>query len=178
MSVNHIQNRIGTRIKRRARGMTLVELMIVVVIVGILSVLAVSGFRKYTISARNTEAHNFLGSIRASQEAYFQSFGRYCGTVAETKWPLTVPIEQKVQWEQPPNGAWRDLGIKSPGAVWFQYVLRAGGPNEAAGAAFDPQPTTAWYQATAHSDFNRDGILSTFEVTSATNIVYSIREGD
>lgn len=158
--------------------MTLVELMIVVVIVGILSVLAVSGFRKYTISARNTEAHNFLGSIRASQEAYFQSFGRYCGTIAETRWPVAVPTEKKVQWDQPPAGAWRDIGIKSPGAVWFQYVLRAGTPNEAAGNAFENQPTTHWYQATAHSDFNNDGILSTFEVTSATTTVFTLREGD
>ena len=159
--------------------MTLVELMIVVVIVGVLSVLAITGFRRYTLSARNTEAQNFLGTVRAAQEAYYQSFGQYCGTVAEARWPAQIPIENKVLWGQPPAGnAWRDLGIKSPGHVWFQYMLRAGRPDQAAGAAFEVQPETHWFQATAHGDFNNDQILSTFEVTSKTTTVYILRENE
>ena len=53
--------------------------MIVVVILGVLSVVAITGYRKYVYSARNTAAIQFLGAVRAAQEAYFQSFGQYCG---------------------------------------------------------------------------------------------------
>jgi prepilin-type N-terminal cleavage/methylation domain-containing protein len=159
--------------------MTLVELMIVVVIIGVLSVIAVTGFRKYTISARNGEAQNFLNGMRATQEAYYQSFGRYCGTTNVQSWPLAVPVDQKVNWGAP-NNAWADLGVKSPGQVWFQYRLRAGMADDAVdGAAFPAgQPTGPWFHITAHSDFDRDGTLSTFEVTSATETVYIRNENE
>ncbi len=163
----------------RSRGMTLIELMIVVVIVGVLSVLAVTGYRKYTLQARNAEAHNFLGVIRASQEAYYQAFGRYCGTVAEQVWPAEMPAQQKLDWGQP-AGAWRDLGVKSPGQVWFQYGLKAGLAADAVdGAAFPGgQPVGPWYQVQARGDFDRDGNTSTFEVTSATSSIFIRNENE
>ncbi len=103
--------------RSRLRGMTLVELMIVVVIIGVLSVFAVTGYRKYTFRARNSEAINFLQAIRASQEAYYQSFGRYCGAPAVAAWPAQIPQEEKVEWGEPVPDAWKHLGIKSPGWV-------------------------------------------------------------
>jgi len=154
------------------QGMTLVELMIVVVIVGVLSVLAITGYRKYTFRARNSEAINFLQSIRASQEAYYQSFGRYCGTPAAALWPAQVPREEKLEWGAPQPLAWRHLGVKSPGWVWFQYELRAGGPNDAAGASFEDQPEGQWFVAQAHGDFIEGGLTSLFEITSETETVY------
>jgi prepilin-type N-terminal cleavage/methylation domain-containing protein len=67
--------------RSRVRGFTLVELMVVVVILGVLAVLALFAYRKYTYAARNSEAVQFLGGVRAAQESYFQSFGQYCGTL-------------------------------------------------------------------------------------------------
>ncbi len=160
------------------RGFTLVELMIVVVIIGVLSVLAITGYRKYTYAARNAEAQQFLGAVRAAQEAYFQAWGRYCGAPQEDVWPDQMPNAEtgKLSWDSPDNplpedSAWYALGIKSPGRVWFQYELAAGTPGQNGGQAIR-DIRRHWFWAQAHGDFNGDNARSTFEVTSEKPDVY------
>jgi type II secretory pathway pseudopilin PulG len=162
--------------------------MIVVVIIGVLSVLAITGYRKYTYAARNAEAVQFLGGVRAAQQAYFEAFGRYCGDPTPDKWPPTVPSieEGKEMWQQngqpiPSNISWSALGIQSPGRVWFQYRLAAGRSDQA-----DPEGVVReadqrkgdWFWAQANGDFNNDGNLSTFEVTSLKPDVFIAHENE
>lgn len=56
---------------KRAKGFTLVELVIVIVIVGILSIVAVPIYRGYTRKAMGTEAKSLLGSIQTAQKVYY-----------------------------------------------------------------------------------------------------------
>lgn len=172
------------RIRTRAAGFTLVELMIVVVIIGVLSVLAITGYRKYTYAARNAEAQQFLGAVRAAQEAYFQAWGRYCGEPVAEEWPADIPTSQtgKLAWDSPDDplpedSAWYALGVRSPGRVWFQYRLAAGRPGQAGGAAIR-DANRHWFWAQANGDFDGDDTTSTFEVTSEKADVFIENENE
>lgn len=170
--------------RQHIRGFTLVELMIVVVIIGVLAVLAITGYRKYTYSARNAEAQQFLGAVRAAQQMYFEAFGRYCGDPAPEAWPAQIPDSEtgKIAWDSPDapipeDNAWYQLGVRSPGRVWFQYQLAAGVPGEAGGRAIRDN-RRHWFWAQANGDFNGDGALSTFEVTSEKPDIYIENENE
>src|SRR5437763_16809045 len=78
----------------RMRGMTLIELMVVVAIVAILASLAVGSYRRYVLRANRTDATSALLRIQVGEEKYFLQNNAY--TINATA--------------QPPTG----LGVASP----------------------------------------------------------------
>jgi prepilin-type N-terminal cleavage/methylation domain-containing protein len=64
----------------RARGFTLVELMVVIVIIGILSGIAVSGFQVFVARAYKVTLQHDLQTFVKTQQAYLTEHGRYLGT--------------------------------------------------------------------------------------------------
>jgi len=64
-------------------GFTLVELVIVIVIVGILSVVAVPIYKGYTKRAMATEAEGTLGAINTAQKVYYAENSCFLATVGE-----------------------------------------------------------------------------------------------
>ena len=77
---------------KKMRGITLMELMIVVVIVGILAAIAYPNYREFVARAKRTEAKALLLEIAANQERFYLNANRY-GTVAELGYatPLITP---------------------------------------------------------------------------------------
>jgi len=66
-----------TRRAEKSLGMSLVELMIVVVIIGILAAISVVGYRKYVARARLSEATAMLAEFAAKEQLYFLDNGQY-----------------------------------------------------------------------------------------------------
>jgi len=64
-------------INHDSKGFTLIELMIVVVIIGILSAIAVPSYRDYVLRGYLVDATTALSSLRARMEQHFQDNRSY-----------------------------------------------------------------------------------------------------
>jgi len=93
----------------RMRGVTLIELLTVLVIVAILSSLAVGSYRRYLLRANRTDATAALLRIQVAQEKFFLQNNTYTTNVSAA----------------PPTG----LGVPSPTPNGFYTIAVAGDPN-------------------------------------------------
>jgi type IV pilus assembly protein PilE len=61
-------------------GVTLLELMAVVVVIGVLGMIAIPSYRQYTMRAQRTEAKTALLQLATNQERFYLQNRRYGGT--------------------------------------------------------------------------------------------------
>lgn len=59
------------KLRKKSKGFTLIELMIVVAIIGILAAIAIPNFLRYQAKTKQSEAKGNLGAIFTSEVAYF-----------------------------------------------------------------------------------------------------------
>jgi type IV pilus assembly protein PilA len=144
----------SVRSRPSRRAFTLVELMIVVVIVGILSTLAVVGYRKMVAQSHSAEAIQVINSIRVGQEAVHAETGAYssisstlcadptCTSLYPQAFVTGRPTNAsasawlvgdfKVGWGGSASSctgecaSWLSFPIHSPGAVYHGYSTKAG----------------------------------------------------
>ena len=62
-------------------GLTLIELLIVIIIIGVLGAIAIPSMLNQVAKARQSEAKSFIGSINRAQQAYMVETLRFADTI-------------------------------------------------------------------------------------------------
>ena len=178
----------------QSRGVTLIELMIVVAMVSVLATLASVGYSRYIRSAKTAEATQMLGTIKSAQEAFKSETFRYLKVSKD----LTTPYPQgadadvgklKYAWEGGEPGSagenFQALGVTSTAPVQYGYASVAGSASEDLPTLpLDfvtptwPDPGGPWYVAVAWADLNGDGVKGGYVTSSLTAEIVSLREGE
>ena len=78
----------------REKGVTLIELMIVVVIIGILATIAYPSYTRYVLRSHRTAAKTALLDMASRQERLFTTINTYTATLATLGYPAgaSVPV--------------------------------------------------------------------------------------
>ncbi len=79
----------GFRMYRRMQGITLLELMIVVMIVGILAVVAYPNYRDFAARAKRNEAKAALLQIATNQERFYLNNNTYTNDMTQLGFPVS-----------------------------------------------------------------------------------------
>ena len=183
--------------RRRQRGFTLMELMIVVAIVGILATLAVFMFTRHVAKAKASEVPAMFAELKLRQQQFHLENEEYLSTGSTdgdffptTSPPGSSPQSYDITTSDVPPAP---QDAKYPGASWVTlrvnpdktqlycvYVSRAGpggdGANVGTTAAAAPfnlggaldVPAINWFYLLASCDFDGDGNTSTYFTLSDT----------
>jgi len=136
-----------TRRVDESLGMSLVELMVVVVIIGILAAISAVGYRRYIARARLSEATAMLAEFASKEQLYFLDNGQFieAHNSATALYPSGSEAANEF-WPQDPTNAvfdsartpvavapmptsWRALGIRPRWTQLFcTYMVNAGAP--------------------------------------------------
>ena len=177
-----------------SRGVTLIELVIVVAMVGILAALASVGYSRYIRSAKTAEATQMLGAIKSGQEAFKSETFKYLNVSQDLETPFpqgtdgTVGTE-KYAWEggKPASAGtnFASLGVTSTAPVQYGYASVAGiASDEMPTLPLDfetptwPDPGGPWYVAVAWADLDGDELAGGYATSSLTAQIVSTHEGE
>ncbi|HET7609071.1 MAG TPA: type IV pilin protein [Gammaproteobacteria bacterium] len=70
------------QLRSRMRGVTLLELMAVVMVIGVLGMIAIPSYRQYVMRAQRADAKTALLQLQTNQERYYLANRTY-GTIAQ-----------------------------------------------------------------------------------------------
>src|SRR5690606_31273252 len=178
----------------RARGFTLIELMVVVVIMGILATIGLSSFVRHQDMSTTTEGVATCRSIGAAQNNYKALHHQYLNVSADLTtptsfYPVNVPGTQRAHfWGQnthPDFPQWIELAPVVPAYTEHAFATVAGLPGAAwpnlgttLAAPVWPVANDPWYIVAAIADLNGDGQPSRIIMSSLSSVVYQEFAGE
>jgi prepilin-type N-terminal cleavage/methylation domain-containing protein len=114
---------------------TLIELMIVVVIIGVLAAIATYAYGRLTKRNRINDAVVFMSTVAGAQGIYRQQYGEYGSTDQVEPFDAYDPAAASIRagaspWSSPDTD-WGVIGVQLPGSTYFQYLVVAGQPSGA-----------------------------------------------
>lgn len=134
-----------TTSRRKNRGFTLIELMLVIIIIGILVSIVVPRLTGRTKRARMAAAKMTVQNVSTALETFELDLGRFPtvdeGLISLVERPATLAPEE--EWNGPylkevPLDPWkRELVYKSPGEVSVDFDLASLGPDGQEGTLDD-----------------------------------------
>ena len=120
------------RNRRHTAGLTLLELMITVAIIGILASTAITLFQQQQLRSKRAEAMTNVEALAKHAKTYFGETGVYPGV--DLFWPAPAP-GPRVQWDAASTAAFGQLGFQVDGGVYYRYDVEGAAPLGAECAA-------------------------------------------
>ena len=140
----------------RGRGVTLLELLVVLALVGVLAALAYPSYRGYLVRAYRMEAIEALLTVAAAQERFHLRYGRYAGGFEPevipglALAPVTAGGRYALRLEEDPPGGFAALASPRAGsgqerdARCSQFALDGAGRRWAADSAGRDSTIDCW----------------------------------
>jgi type IV pilus assembly protein PilA len=159
---------------RGSRGFTLIEMLVVIALVGVLSSIAVAGYRTARVRGAETTAIATLDSINKAQFAYMQTCGNQ--RFAPTLVSLGVPVPGSGTAYLSPDLSQSDPLTKSgylvamTGTEMVDAVLTCTGATPVSGYQVTADPLTPGFSGTRYFGTNTDRVIFEDQVTFAGNM--------
>jgi type IV pilus assembly protein PilE len=123
--------------KRRCKGFTLIELVVVLVIIGILSVIAVPMYRGYIRRAMASEGRALVGTIATGQRVYFAQHSAFVA-IAPTMEVGSVDLDNDgnpgdIDVDARMNTYFRTFEVTAPAGGGFNAITSGEAGSDAAG---------------------------------------------
>jgi type IV pilus assembly protein PilA len=178
----------------------MIELLVTVAIIGMLSAMAIAGYRRYVHAAQSSEVRVVFGQIRNGEEAYRAEMLKYLSVSGsftdyypngnpndDSRWVWERPADSRYVNTSYTGWALRNVHPESP--VRYGYVVMADVAPNMPGSldpsfANPPQwPTnlsdgTPWFVVAARNKHNASMAPSLAVATSWDGTVYSEGDGD
>jgi type IV pilus assembly protein PilE len=107
--------------KRRQAGLTLIELIIVVVIIGILAAIAVPSYSRYVIRSHRSEGKAALLALATAQEKFYLQCNAYADTMGTTH----SCADSRLVFGNTTENGWYTLSIVADETDATRFVVRA-----------------------------------------------------